>query len=419
MPRIGSGLACAGLVFLAASLLGLPATAQTDVPASISVPSDEARFAAFVHDFRDEALKAGIKPETYDRAMAGISLNAKVQDLNLNQPEFVRPVWEYLAGAVSDARVKKGKDLIQANAPLFARLEQDYGVPKEVLTAIWGMESAYGASQGTFNLFEALATLAYDGPRAAYGRRQLIAALKVAEVEARDPTTMVGSWAGAFGETQFVPTTFLERAVDGDGDGKRDVWNSPADALASTANYLKLAGWRPGEPWGEEVELPADFPFDQADADIRKSESDWGMLGVRTIAGAPLNGETVRGWIFLPAGHRGPVFFIRENFDAILKYNLATSYALAVSLLADRFKDEGKIAAAWPVDESPLDQSSRLALQTGLNALGYMVGEPDGVLGRRSRQAIRDYQKDRGLPADGFATAALLTRILNERYLRP
>jgi membrane-bound lytic murein transglycosylase B len=351
--------------------------------------------------------------------MAGISLNAKVQDLNLNQPEFVRPVWEYLASAVSDARVKKGKDLIQANAPLFAQLEQNYGVSKEVLTAIWGMESAYGQSQGTFNLFEALATLAYDGPRAAYGRRQLIAALKVAEVEARDPTTMVGSWAGAFGETQFVPTTFLERAVDGDGDGKRDVWNSPADALASTANYLKLAGWRSGEPWGEEVELPADFPFDQADADIRKSESDWGTLGVQTMAGAPLSGETVRGWIFLPAGHRGPVFFIRENFDAILKYNLATSYALAVSLLADRFKDEGKIAAAWPVDESPLDQSSRFALQTGLNALGYMVGEPDGVLGRRSRQAIRDYQKDRGLPADGFATAALLTRILNEEYLKP
>ena len=349
MPRIGSCLAWTGLAFLALSVLNLPALAQTDVPASISIPSDEARFAAFLHDFRDEALKAGVRPETYDRAVAGLSLNLKVEDLNLNQPEFVRPVWEYLASAVSDTRVKKGKELIAANAQLFARLEQDYGVPKEVLTAIWGMESAYGQSQGNFNLFEALATLAYDGPRAAYGRRQLIAALKVAEIEGLDPTAMTGSWAGAFGETQFVPTTFLERAVDGDGDGKRDVWNSPADALASTANYLRQAGWHAGEPWGEEVKLPADFPFAQADVDIRKNESDWGMMGVRTIADEPFNGDAVRGWIFLPAGYRGPAFFIRENFDAILKYNLATSYALAVSLLADRYKDSGRIAAAWPV----------------------------------------------------------------------
>jgi membrane-bound lytic murein transglycosylase B len=228
---------------------------------------------------------------------------------------------------------------------------------------------------------------------------------------------MLGSWAGAFGETQFVPTTFLERAVDGDGDGKRDVWNSPADALASTANYLKLAGWRQGEAWGEEVRL-TEFPYDQADVDIRKSASEWGMLGVRTLGGEPLSSDGIRGWIFLPAGYRGPAFFIRENFDAILKYNLATSYALAVSLLGDRYKDAGKIAASWPVDESPLDMNSRIALQNGLNMLGYMVGEPDGVLGRRSRQAIRDYQKDRGLPADGFATSALLTRILNEQYLK-
>jgi membrane-bound lytic murein transglycosylase B len=418
MPRRGLRLACASFVFLGASAAPVVAQTATDNAATIMVISDEARFAAFVHDFREEALKAGIKPETYDRAMLSISLNPKVQDLNLNQPEFVRPVWEYLASAVSDTRVKKGKDLIAANAELFSRLEGEYGVPKEVLTAIWGMESAYGVSQGNFNLFEALATLAYDGPRAAYGRRQLIAALKVAEVEGRDPITMTGSWAGAFGETQFVPTTFLERAVDGDGDGKRDVWNSPADALASTANYLKLAGWHTGESWGEEVQLPADFAYDQADVDIRKSASEWGGLGVRKMAGEPLNGDAERGWIFLPAGYHGPAFFIRENFDAILKYNLATSYALAVSLLADRYKDGGRITGSWPTDELPLDMGSRVALQTGLNALGYMVGEPDGLLGRRSRQAIRDFQKDRGLPADGFATSALLTRILNEESLK-
>jgi membrane-bound lytic murein transglycosylase B len=367
-----------------------------------------------LRDFRPEALKQGISAQTYDRAVQGISLNAKVEALNLAQPEFVRPIWDYLAGAVSEQRVTRGRARLAVNAELFGRLNETYGVPPEILTAIWGIESAYGASQGGFNLFEALATLAFDGPRAAYGRREFLAALKIADQEKRDPATMTGSWAGAFGSTQFTPTTFLAHAVDGDGDGKRDLWNSPADALASTANDLKQSGWQPGASWGEEVQLPPNFPYELADFDIRKSDAEWAGLGVGLPGGAALPPGAAQASLFLPAGHRGPAFLVRDNFNVVLKYNFATSYALAVCLLADRLKGDAGIAGAWPRDEVPLDQTQRVALQQGLTALGYDSGGTDGVLGRRTRGALRDYQKARGLAADGFATLEVLARIQSE-----
>lgn len=382
-------------------------------------PDASTRFLSFLRDFRAEAIAAGIPGDLYDRATARIALNPRVEQLNLSQPEFVRPVWAYLDSAVTDTRVNRGRDLIGMNAELFARLQQTYGVPREVITAIWGMETAYGANLGSFNLFEALATLAYEGPRAAYGRRQLIAALKIAQTEGRDPSTMTGSWAGAFGYTQFVPTTFLERAVDGDGDGKRDLWGSPADALASTANYLSRSGWKPGETWGEEVLLPADFAYENADPEIRMPVADWSAKGVRKLNGEPLSESSEPAAIFLPAGARGPAFLVRENFYAILKYNFATSYALAVSVLSDRLKGAQGISGSWPRGDEMLSVRQRITLQEGLNTLGYDAGDTDGVLGRRTRAAIREFQKARGIPADGYATSSLLTRILNERFSIP
>ena len=359
-------------------------------------PDPATRFRTFLQDFRTEAMAAGIPGDLYDRATSGIALNTRVEQLNLSQPEFVRPVWDYLESAVTDTRVNRGRDLIGVNADLFARLQQSYGVPTEVLTAIWGMETGYGANLGGFNLFEALATLAYDGPRATYGRRQLIAALKIAHAEGRDPATMTGSWAGAFGFTQFIPTTFLEQAVDGDGDGKRDLWGSQADALASTANYLSRSGWKSGEPWGEEVRLPPDFPYETADPDIRMSVSEWSAKGVRKLNGEPLTETGTQSAIFLPAGARGPAFLLNENFYAILKYNFATSYALAVSVLSDRLKGASGISGSWPRGETMLSAGQRRTLQEGLTTLGYDTGGTDGVLGRRTRQAIREYQKARG-----------------------
>ena len=413
--RLGHGMLVAGMVLAAAACAtAAAARAPRSVPLPVAMPEDDARFYTFLRDFRADALMAGIVPATYDRAVSGISLNRRVEELNEQQPEFVRPIWEYLAGAVSEMRVARGRDQLAANAALFAQLQDLYGVPPEILAAIWGVESGYGQNEGSYNLFEALATLAYDGPRMAYGRRQLIAALKISDVEARDPLTMTGSWAGAFGHTQFVPTTFLESAVDGDGDGKRDVWDSPADALASAANYLKESGWRAGESWGEEVQLPENFPYGSAETDIQKPIGEWARLGVRKISGAPLEESTEETAIFLPAGYRGPAFLVRNNFHVILKYNSATAYALAIGLLSDRLKGADGVQAGWPLDESPLDQPSRIALQDGLTALGFMTGGTDGVLGRQTRAAIRDYQSARGLPADGFASASLLTRILNE-----
>ena len=400
----------------------VPASAQDAAPvteAAVEQPDAATRFRAFLQEFRSEAIEAGIPAELYDRAISGIALNTRVEQLNLSQPEFVRPVWEYLEGAVTATRVNRGRDLIGVNADLFARLQQTYGVPTEIVTAIWGMETNYGSNLGGFNLFEALATLAYEGPRATYGRRQLIAALKIAQAEDRDPSTMSGSWAGAFGFTQFVPTTFLEQAVDGDGDGKRDLWSSQADALASTASYLSRSGWRSGEPWGEEVQLPPDFAYENADPDIRMAVSEWSAKGVRKLNGEPLTETGAQSAIFLPAGARGPAFLLNENFYAIMKYNFATSYALAVSVLADRLRGGMGITGNWPREETMLNANQRRTLQEGLTTLGFDSGGADGVLGRRTRQAIREYQKSRGIPADGYATASLLTRILNDRFSLP
>jgi peptidoglycan lytic transglycosylase B len=417
--RVVQSAVVAAVLLAAAGTAASAAPAPKSVPVPIALPEEEARFHAFLRDFRAEALKAGIMPATYDRAVSSIALNPKVEELNEKQPEFVRPIWEYLAGAITETRIARGHDSMAAHAQLFARLQDSYGVPQEVLTAIWGLETGYGQNEGSFNLFEALATLAYDGPRMEYGRRQFIAALKIADIEGRDPATMTGSWAGAFGHTQFVPTTFLEYAVDGDGDGKRDVWNSPADALASAANYLKQSGWRSGESWGEEVQLPQGFAYEQAEAGLRKPIAEWAKLGVHDAAGQPLQDSADEAAILLPAGYRGPAFLVRNNFNVILRYNAASAYALAIGLLSDRLKGAGIVQAKWPVDEAPLDEPSRTALQEGLTALGFSTGGTDGVLGRRTQQAIRDYQKSRGLPADGFATSGLLTRILSEQSAKP
>ena len=388
----------------------IPEQKMTDAQAE-----QNARFTAFLRDFRTQALSAGISGGTYDRATANIHPNARIITLNESQPEFVRPVWDYLSGAVSELRVKQGRTALAANAGLFTDIEKKEGTPREIVAAIWGIETNFGENTGGFNLFEALATLAYDGPRQDYGRREMLAALKLAEAEHIDPAQMTGSWAGAVGQTQFVPSSYLAHGVDGDGDGKRDLWRSNADALTSTAAYLKDSGWKEGQGWGEEVTLPQGFAFETADPETKKSVAEWNRLGVRTITGSELSNGDAQGAIFLPAGARGPAFLVRDNFGVILKYNFASSYALAVGLLSDRLRGADGVTGTWPRDEVPLNTDQAKSLQDGLTALGFNTGGVDGVMGRMTRAAVRNFQKSKGIAADGFATRGLLDRVNAER----
>ena len=401
-------------LILMAAAYGAPGSEAPPVAASVSAapaPAEDQAFARFVRDFRATALAAGIAPETYDAAMGKIARNQRVSDLNLNQPEFATAVWSYLDTAVSPQRIADGRAVLVGDAAILAPIEAKYGVPKEILVSIWGNESDYGRSMGRFNMFEALATLAYDGPRTDYARPQLIAALQMMQRQKYAPADMTSSWAGAFGQTQFVPTTFLAQAVDGDGDGKIDLWNSVADALTSTAKVISDAGWKDGKPWGYEVALPSGFDHEDVDLGNTLPVAVWKKRGVKTVAGEALPANDAPASIYLPAGARGPAFLVFPNFKTILKYNNAASYALAVCLLADQMKGAPGIVSAWPRDQMVLNRDERMALQISLAKLGYDIGKIDGLLGSKARAALRAWQKKHQLPADGFATQDLLTRI--------
>ncbi|MBV8976660.1 MAG: lytic murein transglycosylase [Alphaproteobacteria bacterium] len=393
---------------------GAAATALWLLTAAAPLEPQDQKFQDFVRDFRDQARRQGIADATYDAAMAAIARNPRVEDLNLNQPEFARPIWSYLDTAVSDKRVADGRMALATNLPVLTAIEARYGVPKEVLVSVWGNESDYGRGHEPFNMFEALATLAYDGPRTDYARPELIAALKMMQQQHYGAAQMTSSWAGAFGQTQFVPSTFLAHAVDGDGDGQIDLWHSTPDALASTANVLASAGWQRGNAWGYEVALPQGFAYESADLDVTKPVGEWRRLGVKTVAGGDLPSAEEYGAIYLPSGARGPAFLVFGNFKVVLKYNNAASYALAVCLLADRLKGLPGVVGSWPREEVALTRDERVAFQNYLLKLGYDIGSVDGVLGRKARSALRDYQKKHGLAADGFPTEGLLTRLAME-----
>jgi len=406
---------CGVLVTVACATTVAPPPTPPVQP-SVSIPiappplasTGNPKFDAFLLQARGEAIAQGIKPEVFDQAVKGIAPIASIAASNANQPEFSRPVWSYLDSAVSARRVKDAQAMLARYGDVLARIEASSGVPKEILVSVWGMETDYGADKGSMNLFAALATLAYDGPRADFARPEFFAALKIYQQQHYPLSQMVSSWAGAFGQTQFTPTTFLKYAADGDGDGQIDLWHSAPDALASAARLLADQGWQKGQPWGFEVKLPANFAYEDADTDTQKPLSEWRARGVRTANGAALPSGADSAAIYLPAGANGPAFLLFPNFNVILKYNNAASYALAVALLADRMAGAAPVHHAWPRDEKPLSRDERLRFQSELNGQGFDVGTPDGVLGRKSRGALRQYQKAHGLAADGFATETLL-----------
>ncbi|WP_327438959.1 lytic murein transglycosylase [Pseudomonas donghuensis] len=367
-------------------------------------------FAQWQAGFRQQALQAGINTSTFDRAFLGVIPDMDVIKADRSQPEFTRPVWEYLDGALSPLRVRNGKGLLEKHADLLSQIEQRYGVDRNVLVSVWGMESNFGQFQGNKSVIRSLATLAYEGRRPAFAQAQLIAALQILQNGDIQPDAMKGSWAGAMGQTQFIPTTYNTHAVDFDGDGRRDIWNSSADALASTAHYLQSSGWKRGEPWGFEVQLTPGFDYWLADGSQRKTVSEWMQMGLKLPAGVrlPAGSEQLSAALLLPAGYRGPAFLVLDNFRAILKYNNSSSYAMAVGLLGQRFDGSGYIAGSWPKDDLPLSRSERVELQTLLSARNYDAGAADGIIGANTRKAIRSAQQALGWPADGYPTHKLL-----------
>lgn len=375
-----------------------------------------AGFIQWIRDFWPTARAAGVSAETYNAAFANAKLDMSIISHATNQPEFVKPIWGYLDGAVSEARIRNGREMKRKYARLLKRLEQRYGVDQHVLLAIWGMESAYGAIFSNKALIkptiQSLATLAYaDKQRASYGREQLLEALKILQNGDIAPSQMFGSWAGAMGHTQFIPTTYATKAVDFDGDGRRDIWNSVPDALASSANLLQKAGWETGKTWGYEVALPDNFAFELADGKVTKTLAEWQRLGAKRAKGQAFPRPSDEAQLILPGGHRGPAFLILKNFRMIKRYNNADSYALGVGHLADRIRGGGGFAGAWPRSDRMLTRTERKELQTLLNQLGYDTGGVDGRLGSKSRAAIRHWQQRQGLVPDGFASGDLLDAI--------
>lgn len=367
-------------------------------------------FAEWQQGFRQQALRSGVDAQLFDRAFQGVTPDMSVIKADRSQPEFSRPVWEYLDGAISPTRVRRGQAMLDQYADVLTSIEQRYGVERQVLVAVWGMESSFGQIQGDKSVIRSLATLAYEGRRPEFAQSQLLAALQILQNGDIQPERMLGSWAGAMGQTQFIPTTYNSHAVDFDGDGRRDIWNSAADALASTAHYLQSSGWQSGQTWGLEVRLPNGFDYALADGSSRKPVSEWQRLGVATMPGGavPAGRENASAALLLPAGYRGPAFLVFDNFRAILKYNNSSSYALGVSLLAQRFQGSGYIQGTWPKDDMPLTRTERIELQSRLSARNYDAGAPDGIIGANTRKAIRSAQQTLGWPADGYPTHKLL-----------
>jgi len=386
--------------------------ANAPAAAAEAMPQPEESFEQWRSRFRALALGRGISVATFDQAFAGVQPDPAVIAADRSQPEFTKPVWEYLESAVSPLRVRNGKSLLIQQAGLLASLEARYGIEPARLVAFWGMESNYGNNMGNKGVIRSLATLAYEGRRPDFAQDQLIAALGILQHGDVTADRMIGSWAGAMGQTQFIPTTYDQYAVDFDGDGRRDIWGSTADALASTANYLKASGWQDGKPWGYEVRVPANFDYSLADMGVRKSLAEWNALGIQGLGlPQPAAQPSDSASLLLPAGHRGPAFLVFNNFRTILKYNNSSSYALGVALLSERYRDAGQIAGNWPTDDLPLSRSERVELQQRLAALGLDPGSADGIIGANTRKAIRAYQQSQGWPADGYPNHQLLDKL--------
>ena len=364
--------------------------------------------AACVQGLEPQARAAGIRAEVFREHTRDLAWDPSVLEALDHQPEFRTPIWDYLAGLVDEERVADGRARLAEHADLLAAIEARYGVDPATVVAVWGVESDYGRTFGRKPLLGSLATLSCAGRRQAFFRGELFALLKLIQAGDLRAEGLVGSWAGAFGHTQFMPSTYARIAVDGDGDGRRDLVGSIPDALASTANYLRQAGWQTGQPWGYEVRLPEGFDASHSGRKLRRPIPHWGGRGIKRVDGRALPGDGRNAALLLPAGADGPAFLVFRNYDAIFSYNAAESYALAIALLADRLRGGEGLQAHWPTDDPGLSRLERRELQSLLLTRGHAIGEVDGMIGKLSREAIAAEQARLGWPADGRAGRRIL-----------
>ena len=412
VSKFGKRRASWPLVCLAAlAMTGLPlAPALAKQRPPIVKAERPSPFAKYVEALWPDAEKAGVSHKTFNAAFRGVTYDAKVVANTEGQAEFVKPVWDYLNSAVSAGRVEKGRAKFAAERSWVQKAHADYGVSEGVVMGIWGIETDFGAFAGGDNVVRSLTSLAFAHYQEDYFRGEIIAALQILEEGDIEPKRMLGSWAGAMGQTQFMPSSFLKFAVDFDGRGRRDIWTDSADAIGSTANYLKEHGWTPGLPWGFEVKLPDGFDLSAADSSKPAPFSAFAQRGVTRADGAAMP-EKGDAQLLILAGLKGPIFLATSNFQAIKSYNNSTSYALAVALLGDEILGGEGLRAAWPVKDRQLAPAEVKELQTRLKKLGYDVGEIDGRSGEAVRAELRKYQEKIGLPPDGYATPALLKRL--------
>lgn len=401
---VGLGLAA---TYLTACTGGLP---QPSAPSRMRAVPNPA-FDAWVERFRARAAAQGIDPQVMARAFRGAGYLPGVIERDRNQAEFTRSLEDYIAIAASDERVATGRAMLARHRALLGRIEAHYGVEAPVVTAIWGLESRYGARRGDVPVISALATLAYDGRRGAFYEKQLLAALRILQRGDTSPETMRGSWAGAMGHTQFIPTTYQAYAVDFTGDGRRDIWSDdPADALASAAAYLSRSGWRRGQPWGLEVALPQGFDTGLAGRGSKRSAAQWAALGVRRAGGGALPDHGPAS-LLAPAGAGAPAFLVFRNFSVLLRYNNAEKYGIGIGHLSDRIAGGPPLHGQFPPDAQGMTLADRKALQARLTRAGYDTQGTDGVIGDNTRKAISAYQRAKGLPVTGAPSRALLRRL--------
>ena len=371
------------------------------------------RFAHWKDDFTHRALTKGYSSQLLAMTVGSATINERALERDSTQPEFTRPVWAYIQSAASADRIERGQAELVEHAPIFDELERTYGVPRQILTAIWGLESSYGRMLGTHDIIDSLSTFAFEGRRTNFGETQLFAVLDLIQSGAVRAEQLTGSWAGAMGMTQFIPSTFRDYAVDFDRNGNTDLWQSESDALASAANYLTRSGWRPNEPVMVEILVPVDFDYSQSET-VKKTVAAWTALGVRTANGIQFSpaASQLDAKLLAPTGQRGPKLLVFKNFDVLKRYNNSTSYVMGIASLGEAFIGQTSIRNPWPEGDRPLSFEDKKTLQKALKAKGYNTGVVDGQVGPATRRAIRAWQSDHGLPADGYVEQRLLQRII-------